>query len=293
MHRLDTATFLFQHEGHVLMPKYCREPEERCKFLLGIHRSGVWELDISLACLRSRRLSAGSGTCEAYLENSQQRPDCCLNKLLFSFPGKGAHGLVVYISFGSWHGVFCWAGELEIDEALARGCMHLESCLWYLGVVPLFWGRDPVPCQLRWAVGVWVRGNRRKPVQPFNLWNMTFGSPLQRIRQRSRKHMWHGHKALCVRLEVRQMSLRDAVAPATSFHPEPQPQPSPWFLQFLNGCGSKPMGSHFGVGEFATNFRTYFYRGQAKGTRSQMSRPWLHGVSLFPGCESSSRKCRR
>ena len=23
------------------------------------------------------------------------------------------------------------------------------------------------------------------------------------------------------------------------------------------GCGSKPMGSHFGVGEFTTHFRTY------------------------------------
>ena len=25
-----------------------------------------------------------------------------------------------------------------------------------------------------------------------------------------------------------------------------------------NGCGSKPMGSHSGVGEFATHFRTDF-----------------------------------
>ena len=25
-----------------------------------------------------------------------------------------------------------------------------------------------------------------------------------------------------------------------------------------NGCGSKPMGSHFGVGEFTTHLRTYF-----------------------------------
>ena len=25
-----------------------------------------------------------------------------------------------------------------------------------------------------------------------------------------------------------------------------------------SGCGSKPMGSHFGVGEFTTHFRTYF-----------------------------------
>ena len=24
------------------------------------------------------------------------------------------------------------------------------------------------------------------------------------------------------------------------------------------GCGSKPMGSHFGVGEFTTHLRTYF-----------------------------------
>ena len=35
-----------------------------------------------------------------------------------------------------------------------------------------------------------------------------------------------------------------------------------WNSGFLShshlGCGSKPMGSHFGVGEFTTHFRTYF-----------------------------------
>ena len=25
-----------------------------------------------------------------------------------------------------------------------------------------------------------------------------------------------------------------------------------------SGCGPKPMGSHFGVGDFTTHFRTYF-----------------------------------
>ena len=26
----------------------------------------------------------------------------------------------------------------------------------------------------------------------------------------------------------------------------------------ISGCGSKPVGSHFGVGEFTTQIRTYF-----------------------------------
>ena len=30
------------------------------------------------------------------------------------------------------------------------------------------------------------------------------------------------------------------------------------YRKSLNGCGSRSMGSHFGVGEFTTHFRTYF-----------------------------------
>ena len=33
-----------------------------------------------------------------------------------------------------------------------------------------------------------------------------------------------------------------------------------FLFYFLKGCGSKPMVSHFGVGEFTTHSRTYFSR---------------------------------
>ena len=44
-------------------------------------------------------------------------------------------------------------------------------------------------------------------------------------------------------------------------------------LSMGHGCGSKPMGSHFGVGEFTTHFRTYF--------RGDWDVHWGYGSQMF------------
>ena len=63
-----------------------------------------------------------------------------------------------------------------------------------------------------------------------------------------------------------QTRLADSCS-STKVTATPSVQSTTMLIQYLRnptksfGCGSKPMGSHFGVGEFATHFRTYFSGG--------------------------------
>ena len=56
-----------------------------------------------------------------------------------------------------------------------------------------------------------------------------------------------------------------------------------WVPGSLYGYGSKPMGSHFGVGEFTTHFRTYFSGGWDVhwGLPDLDFDPWPCGVCLL------------